>query len=72
MKFKCLYLLFALLITVSSLFSQENSPEKSGIKVGITFALFGDNPVIPFVMLCGAPSYDGEGFYTAGIACKLR
>ena len=66
-SFRILSFLFVLVFSGSLMYSQENVAPKSGTKVGITFASFGDNPAIPFAMLCGSASYSGEGFYTLGI-----
>lgn len=67
MGFKVFCFFIALIFSTPHVCSQEAVPVRSGSRLGITFSSFGDNPAIPFAMLCGSASYSGEGFYTLGI-----
>jgi hypothetical protein len=67
MKISCLTI-FVLLITSSlTCFAQEKSIESGKKQIGISYSSFGSNDMVYFQELEGAPSYNGEGFFTIGL-----
>jgi hypothetical protein len=74
MKQKLLIILCCILITYNFSNAQGTNDKKIYNKIGITFSSFGMSNVIHLKGLHGAPSYDGDNFYTLGInyICHLN
>jgi hypothetical protein len=68
-KMKKICLFFSVLLFVSSFTcaAQEKAPSSHKSQLGITFSSFGSNDLIYFQQLEGAPSYNGEKFFTLGL-----
>ena len=67
MKKSALPILCFLFVLSYSLYAQKSDTEPRKGQVGITFSSFGENDVVRFHNLLGAPSYSGDGFFTFGI-----
>ncbi|MBU1009426.1 MAG: hypothetical protein KKD74_04735 [Bacteroidetes bacterium] len=62
-----------LTLLASYTFSQETLPEQSVFRlnkgrIGLTYASFGENPMVHFRQLVGAASYNSGRFYVLGIS----
>lgn len=68
-KMKKHFLLFTLMLLVSSLtsFAQQKVSSTHKSQINITYSSFGSNDLIRFQQLEGAPSYNGEKFFTLGL-----
>jgi hypothetical protein len=67
MKKSALTILCFLFVLSFSLYAQKSDPEPRKGQVGITFSSFGENDVVRFHELMGAPSYNSDRFFTFGI-----
>ena len=64
---KYLILLLTTLIISFSALSQDKKENVSFLKVGLSYSSFGQNPIFYFKSMDGAPSYEGNSFYTMGL-----
>jgi len=63
---KHLLSLIIVLLFVANGFSQEKSSNNYG-KIGMSYSSFGNNPVVFFKSMDGAPSYNSNHFYTISL-----
>jgi len=72
MKKSALFILYFVFVASLSSYAQKNEEKPRKGQIGITFSSFGDNDVVRSEGLLGAPSYNGDNFFTFGINYLYR